>query len=42
MESIEEIEGSQMGVALAADNWTSPNYLTDLSDDISDISRKDG
>ena len=38
MESIEEIEGSQMGVALAADNWTSPNYLTDLSDDISDIS----
>ena len=38
MESIEEIEGSQMGVALTADNWTSPNYLTDLSDDISDIS----
>jgi hypothetical protein len=37
-ETIEEIEGSQIGVALAADNWTSPNYLTDLSDDISDIS----
>ena len=37
-ETIEEIEGSQIGVVLAADNGTSPNYLTDLSDDISDIS----
>ena len=38
MESIEEIEGSQMGVALTADNGASPCYLTELSDDISDIS----
>jgi hypothetical protein len=34
----EEIEGSQMGVALTADNGASPCYLTELSDDISDIS----
>lgn len=38
MESIEEIEGSQMGVALTADNGASPCYLTELSDYISDIS----
>ena len=37
-ETIEEIEGSQMGVALTADNGASPCYLTELSDDISDIS----
>ena len=37
-ETIEEIEGSQMGVALTADNGASPRYLTELSDDISDIS----
>ena len=34
----EEIEASQMGEVLAADNGASPNYLTDLSDNISDIS----
>ena len=34
----EEIEGSQMGVALTADNGASPCYLTELSDYISDIS----
>ena len=33
----EEIEASQMGEVLAADNGASPNYLTDLSDNISDI-----
>lgn len=37
-ETIEEIEGSQMGVVLTADNGASPCYLTELSDDISDIS----
>ena len=37
-ETIEEIEGSQMGVALTADNGASPCYLTELSDYISDIS----
>ena len=37
-ETIEEIKGSQMGVALTADNGASPCYLTELSDDISDIS----
>ena len=34
----EEIEASQMGEVLAADNGASPNYLTDLSENISDIS----
>ena len=34
----EEIEGSTKGRVLAADNGASPNYLTDLSDNISDIS----
>ena len=33
----EEIEASQMGEVLAADNGTSPYSLTDLSDNISDI-----
>ena len=33
----EEIEASQMGEVLAADNGASPNYLTDLSENISDI-----
>ena len=36
-ETIEEIEGSQMGVALTADNGASPCYLTELSENISDI-----
>ena len=35
--TVEEIEASQMGGVLAADDWTSPDYLTDLSDNISDI-----
>lgn len=35
--STEDIEGSQMGAALAADNGASPNYLTDLSINIFDI-----
>jgi hypothetical protein len=35
--TVEEIEASQMGGVLAADDWKSPNYLTDLSDNISDI-----
>lgn len=34
----EEIEATQMGEVLAADNGTSPYSLTDLSDNISDIS----
>ena len=34
-ETIEEIEGSQMGVALTADNGASPCYLTELSENIS-------
>ena len=34
----EEFEGSTQGVALTADNGASPCYLTELSDDISDIS----
>ena len=37
MEAFEEIEGSTKGRVLAADNGASPNYLTDLSDNISDI-----
>lgn len=38
MEAFEEIEGSTKGRVLAADNGTSPYSLTDLSDNISDIS----
>lgn len=38
MEAFEEIEGSTKGRVLAADNGASPYYLTDLSDNISDIS----
>ena len=37
MESIEEIEGSQMGEALAADSKASPYSVTKLRDIISDI-----
>ena len=33
----EEFEGSTQGRALAADDGASPNYLTDLSENISDI-----
>lgn len=33
----EEFEGSMQGRALAADDGASPNYLTDLSENISDI-----
>ena len=35
--TIDEIEGSQPGAALAADNGASPNYLTDLRINIFDI-----
>ena len=38
MEAFEEIEGSTKGRVLAADNGTSPYSLTDLSENISDIS----
>jgi len=38
MEAFEEIEGSTKGRVLAADNGASPYYLTDLSENISDIS----
>ena len=38
MEAFEEIEGSTKGRVLAADNGASPYSLTDLSENISDIS----